>query len=148
MRIRRTWVVPAVLLSLVVMVAAAGAAASLETGTVTSFPRGLWWALSLMMTVGFIGPPPTTMAGAILSVVLMLIGFALLALVSAGLASLFVREDSSPFETMERTVDQKILAELARVQDRLTALEAQLTPRAEPVPPASQGTEPPESDSA
>lgn len=135
MRVRRTWVVPGVLIAVVVLVASGGAVASLETGTVGSFPRGLWWALSLMTTVGFIGAPPTTVAGALLSVVLMLIGFVLLALVSAGLASLFVREDSSTFEALERTVDQRILEELALLQQRLSLLEISLNARGVSAPP-------------
>ncbi len=134
MRVRRSWVIPAVVLSLVLVVAAGGAMASLETGTVGSFPRGLWWALSLMTTVGFIGHAPTTTAGALLSVALMLIGFVLLALISAALASLFVQEESSEFEGAERDIDLEILHRLAQIQERLTALEADPDRRARPGP--------------
>ncbi|MGB7818823.1 MAG: ion channel [Ornithinibacter sp.] len=128
MKFRRSWVVPAVVASLVVVVAAGGAMASLETGTVGSFPRGLWWALSLMTTVGFLGPAPTTTAGALLSVALMLTGFLLLALVSAALASMFVQAESDEFETEERTTDQEVLERLADIQERLAALERGVRP--------------------
>ena len=134
MAIRRTWVIPALAISMGVLLISGGAVAALETGTVGSFPKGLWWSLSLLTTVGFLGPIPTTTAGAILSVILMLLGFVLLALVSAALASLFVREDSSKFEVGERVIDQRILDELALLQKQVTALEAALETRH--IPPA------------
>jgi hypothetical protein len=126
LQVKRSWVGPTLIGSLVLLVVGGGAVASLETGTVGSFWEGLWWAVSLMATVGFIGQPPATVAGAVLSVVLMLFGFVLLALVSAALASLFVREDVEPFETRERTVDQEILGELRNLSDRIAALEARV----------------------
>ena len=111
---------------LVLLVAGAGAVASLETGTVGSFWAGMWWATSLMATVGFIGEPPSTAAGAIVSVALMVAGFMLLALVSAALASRFVQEDNEPMELFERKVDRAILSELRAVSERLAALEARV----------------------
>jgi hypothetical protein len=75
---------------------AAGAAAAIETDTVNSYARGLWWSISLITTTGFIGQPPRTEAGAGLSVILMVLGFVLLAMVSAALAALFVRDDEGP----------------------------------------------------
>lgn len=87
-RIGRGIVKPGLVIASAAMVAGAGAA--FETETVGSYGRGLWWAVSLMTTVGFIGAPPRTTAGAVVSVILMLIGFLLLSLLSAALASLFV----------------------------------------------------------
>ncbi len=125
-RIRRSWLGPILAISLALVVLSAGAAASLETGTVGSFWRGLWWATSLMTTVGFIGEPPETVPGALVSVTLMLAGFVLLAYVSAALASLFVKADTEPFERGERSADQEILRELAALHERLAELEARL----------------------
>lgn len=64
-----------------------------------------------------------------MSVVLMLTGFLLLAFVSAALASLFVKDDSAPFEARERSTDQEILRNLVLLQERLTALESRLDDR-------------------
>ena len=58
------WLVPVMVSSVLVVVVSAAAAAAIETRTVDSFPRGLWWATSLITTVGFIGEPPETAAGA------------------------------------------------------------------------------------
>ena len=93
--ISSAWGLPAVLAAALVVVVSAAAAGAIETHTVGSFPRGLWWAVSLITTVGFIGEPPETTAGAVLSAFLMVVGFLLLALVSASLAALFVREEES-----------------------------------------------------
>lgn len=137
-RVKRSWVGPTLAAGLVLLVVGAGGVASFETGTVGSFWEGLWWAVSLMTTVGFIGQPPTSVAGAMLSVVLMLFGFVLLASVSAALASLFVKEDVEPFEAREGRADQEIVAELRILADRIAALEARLADaeRADPEPPA------------
>src|SRR5665647_938392 len=102
-----------------VVIVTAGAAAAIETHTVASFWRGLWWSISLITTVGFIGEPPRTAIGAALSMVLMVLGFLLLAMVSASLASLFVREQDAPFEAREAWTDERILERLAQIDERL-----------------------------
>ena len=92
-----------------------------------------------MTTVGFIGEPPETLAGALLSVVLMVMGFLLLAMVSASLAALFVREEEQPRETREDAAERAILEALARLDARLARLEARLgeSPDAPEDPPDS-----------
>jgi len=125
-RVKRTWLWPAVTGTLVIVVVAAGAAAAIETDTVTSYWRGLWWAISLVTTVGFVGAPPRTEAGAALSVLLMVVGFLLLAMVSASLAALFVSEEERPRDLREEAADDAILVALEQVQTRLAALEAGL----------------------
>jgi len=125
-QVRRSWLGPALIVGAVLLVLGAGGVASFETGTVSSFWQGLWWSVSLMATVGFIGGPPASVGAALLSVVLMLVGWFLLALVSASMASLFVKEDVEPFEARERRVDTEILAELRALTERMAALEGQL----------------------
>lgn len=125
------WLLPAVLASVVLVVVSAAAVAAIETSTVGSFPRGLWWALSLITTVGFIGEPPETIAGALLSAVLMVVGFFLLAMVSASLAALFVREEEEePTATLE-AIGREILERLEQVDRRLAELEAAAAPAAD-----------------
>jgi hypothetical protein len=110
--------------TVVVVVVASGAVAAIETDTVESFWRGLWWSISLVTTVGFIGPPPATSAGAALSVLLMGVGFLLMAMVSASLAALFVREDEAPARAREALSEERLLEMMSRVEERLAALEA------------------------
>ncbi|MGV8965000.1 MAG: potassium channel family protein [Cellulomonas sp.] len=111
------------------VVISAGAAAAIETGTVTSFWRGSWWSLSLVTTVGFIGAPPTTDAGAALSVVLMVVGFVRLALVSASMAALFVRDEERPRQAREEEAENASLAMLRSVENRLASIERRLAER-------------------
>ncbi len=118
--------------ALVLVVVAAGAAAAIETDTVDSYWRGLWWAISLITTVGFIGSPPTTDAGAALSVFLMVVGFLLLAMVSASLAALFVREEEEPRDAREASSEAEILAAIRGLEARLAAIEARLDARDAP----------------
>jgi voltage-gated potassium channel len=125
-RMASAWLVPALLSSVLVVVVSAAAAAAIETHTVSSFGRGLWWATGLVTTVGFIGEPPETNAGEILSALLMVFGFLLLAMVSASLAALFVRQEEQPFEDAETRTDQQILDRLALIEQRLASIENQL----------------------
>jgi len=114
---------------LAVLLAGAGFAA-LESDVVTGYWDGVWWALSLMTTVGFVGETPETTGGRILSAVLMLSGFAILALTTAAIASLFVREEEEPFEKSERAFEREAMARLDELSTRLDRIERALPPDA------------------
>jgi voltage-gated potassium channel len=129
-RVSRGWVGPVLIGSLGIVVVAAGAAAAFETDTVPSYWRGLFWAISLVTTVGFVGEPPRTDQGTILAVSLMVVGFVLLSMVSAYLAALFVREDTGPHEAAEESTERAILTTLQRLESRVASLERSLSERA------------------
>lgn len=136
----RRWLTAGLVVAAFMLLAGAGAAAALESDTVDSYWRGLWWATSLMTTVGFVGRPPATAAGAGLSAVLMVAGFLLLSLISATLASVFIRDSEKRFELEERAVDAEVLARLTQLAadlDRLgSMLESTHRHRADaPAPP-------------
>ena len=71
------------LLAAFVLLLAGGGFAAFESRQVSNCWEGLWWALSLMSTVGFVGEAPESLVGRLLSSVLMISGFALMALVTA-----------------------------------------------------------------
>lgn len=100
--------------------------AALEADTAHSFGAGVLWALSLMMTVGFTGAVPHTVAGRLLAGVLMVLGFGLLALTTASIASLLVREDEIPEEQRELDFERDAMAQLAVVAARLDRIERRL----------------------
>jgi hypothetical protein len=118
------WVVPGS--ALLVLLAGAGFAA-LEADAVGSYWRGVWWALSLMTTVGFVGRAPSTAAGQALSAVLMVCGFVLLSMTTAAIASVFVRHDEAPEETRESDFERAVLQELHTMGERLGRLESGLS---------------------
>lgn len=106
-----------------VIVLAGGALSALETDTVGSLADGVWWSLSLVTTVGFVGGAPATTAGRAVAAFLMLFGFSLLAMTTAALASLFVREDEQPYEQRDAAATAEILSALECIQRRLDELE-------------------------
>lgn len=107
-----------------VTILAGGAFAALETDTVGTFGDGVWWALSLVTTVGFIGGAPHTAVGKALAGLLMIFGFGLLSLTTAAVASLFVRDDEAVSAARDAAFEQEALAELRALRQRLDRLEA------------------------
>lgn len=124
-QLRRRLRIYLVLGGFLVLFSGAGFAA-FESHQVSSFWEGLWWSLSLMSTVGFIGEAPETVAGRLLSALLMVSGFGLMALVTAAVASLFVREEQLPEQQAEERFAAEALELLAALADRLEALEARI----------------------
>lgn len=61
--------------------------------TITNFGTALWWAIVTCTTVGYGDHSPVTPAGQGIAVVLMLVGIALLSIITANIASLFVEQD-------------------------------------------------------
>ncbi|MBH9576126.1 two pore domain potassium channel family protein [Inhella sp. 1Y17] len=78
---------------------------------------GLWLAFTTAATVGYGDIVPTTPASKIFSIFVVLLGYAALSLVTAGIASVWV-------ETTERQVERDILREL---HTELRALRAELS---------------------
>lgn len=115
------------LLAGIVALLAGGGFAAFESHQVSSYGQGVWWALSLMSTVGFVGHPPESIVGRLVSSVLMVSGFALMALVTAAIASLFVSEEQEPEEQTEALFEAQALLMLENLQQRLEVIEAALT---------------------
>lgn len=112
-----------------VVLLAGGGFAAFESRQVSTFWEGMWWALSLMTTVGFVGEAPESVVGRLLSSGLMVSGFALMTLVTASVSSLFIREEQIPDEQAEELFEEQALRHLAELAQRLEALEATLKPR-------------------
>ena len=125
--LRRRLVTYLVLTAFVLLLAGGGFAA-FESRQVSSYGEGVWWALSLMSTVGFVGEAPESVVGRLLSSVLMVSGFALMAVVTASVSSLFVREEQLPEEQAEERFEGEALRLLADLARRLEAIEASVTP--------------------
>ncbi len=122
-QVRRTWLRYVAPLAAVTVLLGGGGLAAIETQTVGDFGDGVLWALSLMTTVGFVGGQPHTVAGKFIAGGLMLCGFGLLAMTTAAIASLFVREDTAPEAQLEQSIEIEILQELRALHTRLDDLE-------------------------
>lgn len=121
-QVRRSWLRYLLPLAALVVMTGAGGFAAFETDTVESYWDGIWWSLSLMTTVGWSGPEPTTLPGHLIAALTMVMGFLLLAFVTAAVASLFVREDEQPVERAELEAEGQILRELQHVRAELERL--------------------------
>jgi len=110
----------------VVLIAAAGVVA-FETDTVSSYWQGLRWSISLITTVGFIGQLPHTVAGAIVSVILMVLGFIPLALVERVPGRTVCPRRGATQRRARDQTNREILGALHDTQGRLADLEARMT---------------------
>ena len=73
---------------------------------------GVWWAVVTVTTVGYGDAYPTTVQGRLIGIVLMLVGIGFLSLLTAAVASRFVRVDTE--------------GEIAEVRESLHRIEADL----------------------
>jgi voltage-gated potassium channel len=94
---------------------------------VHSFWDGLWLAFTTAATVGYGDLVPSTAASRVFSVLVVLMGLAVLSMVTASLAALLV-------ETEEELLDEDLSAQLRQIREELSALRAQVEqlPKAPP----------------
>jgi Ion channel len=130
--LRTQWLRLVVPFGAVVVLLGGGGLAAFEAEAAPTYWDGVLWSLSLMTTVGFVGGVPATAGGKIIAAVLMLLGFGFLAMTTAAVASMFVRQDEAPFEKQERAYEREILKELRELRSELDQIEAGITPRTPP----------------
>jgi voltage-gated potassium channel len=116
----------ALLVGMGLIVLAAGAITYVERdagGTITDFGTALWWAAETVTTVGYGDVVPVTPEGKGIAVFVMAIGVALFGLLTANIAAFFVQEPHAKGPTA--TIDD-VMAHLRRLEERVTALQAEL----------------------
>jgi len=107
----------------------------------------LWWAITTVTTVGYGDRYPTTGTGRLVGGALMLVGIALLGVITASIAAWFVDRlrDVQVAETTTEAALGEVLAELKALHVRLDAIERQprvveqAKPSSAPAPLPSQG---------
>jgi voltage-gated potassium channel len=102
-----------------------------DGANITTAGDALWWASTTVTTVGYGDRFPTTGEGRLVGVLLMLLGIALLGVLTASIAAWFVKRFTS-VEEIERTVqaeNDETLRLLADVVVRLDRLERRLEER-------------------
>ncbi len=108
------------LIVLGVLVVGAGLVYAFERGqpdsTIVSFPDALWWAVVTATTVGYGDAFPVTPEGRGVAAVLMLLGIALLSVVTANIAAYFIETDEEALADVKVRLD-RIEALLERLTD-------------------------------
>jgi voltage-gated potassium channel len=80
---------------------------------------GLWLAFTTAATVGYGDIVPSTHASRAFAVLVVLLGLAVLSLVTASLAAMFV-------ETEERQIERDLMHEIGALRSEVRSLQAQL----------------------
>lgn len=91
--------------------------------TVTTLHEGLWLAFTTAATVGYGDVVPTSAVSRAFSVVVVLLGLAVLSLVTASLAAIFVEQD---VEAEEKQIEIETLRELAQLRHQMQVMRAML----------------------
>lgn len=84
---------------------------------VLTFGDGLWLAFTTAATVGYGDVVPSTHASRLFAVVVVLLGLAILSLVTASVAAMFV-------ETEERQMERDLLVEISALRHEVRALHS------------------------
>lgn len=92
---------------------------------------GLWLAFTTAATVGYGDTVPETQMGRAFAVLVVLLGLAVLSLVTASLAALFVERD---VEADERQIEVDLLREIRALRHQVNALERRIETLAPDVP--------------
>ena len=100
----------------------AGAAqAAFASGDFASLWDGIWWAVTTTTTVGYGDLYPTTVQGRIIGMVLMFVGIGFLSLLTASIASRFVKEERGEEHIELLEVLRRIEADVAELKTRIAA---------------------------
>jgi len=99
---------------------------------ITSFPRALWWAMETITTVGYGDHHPVTTGGRVVAAGLMVVGLALVGVITATVVTWFFAElelvrDVRAIEQEEEREEATLAAVLERL-DRIDARIASLEP--------------------
>jgi voltage-gated potassium channel len=107
----------------VLVVVISGAVESLvDTGDFPSVWDGIWWAVVTVTTVGYGDVYPSSVAGRIVAMVVMFVGIGFLSVLTATIASGFVKTERN-----EET--EAILVALTRIESELVALKERVADR-------------------
>jgi voltage-gated potassium channel len=114
----------AALATIFLTVLAGAVQSTIDTGDFTSFWDGVWWAVVTVTTVGYGDIQVHTVPGRIVAIALMLLGIGFLAVLTATVASHFVKVDSSDDNREMLETLRRVEADLAEVKARLGRTEA------------------------
>lgn len=94
-----------------------------------NFSDGLWLAFTTAATVGYGDIVPSTHASRAFAVIVVLLGLAVLSLVTASVAAMFV-------ETEERQIERDLMHEIGALRSEVRSLRDELRQRTSPSSPS------------
>jgi voltage-gated potassium channel len=109
------------ILTIAAVCIAGAAQAAFASGDFGSLWDGIWWAVTTTTTVGYGDLYPTTVQGRIIGMLLMFLGIGFLSLLTASIASRFVREERGDEHVEVLEALRRIESEIAQLKARLPA---------------------------
>jgi voltage-gated potassium channel len=100
---------------------------SSSSTSIHSYWDGLWWAVVTVTTVGYGDRFPTTAVGRVVAVVLMLVGIGLIGVLTATVASFFMREHADENKAQLQKAHEDLGDRLSDIDVRLARIEGLLT---------------------
>jgi voltage-gated potassium channel len=100
-------------------------------GNIHSYPQALWWAIVTVTTVGYGDKYPVSGGGRMVATVLMLVGIGLIGVLTATVASVFMKEHTDAAKEEYRKGHADLGQQLAVIRDRLGDVERRLGATAE-----------------
>ncbi|MGA2520361.1 MAG: potassium channel family protein [Acidimicrobiales bacterium] len=91
-----------------------------------TYPDALWWAIVTVTTVGYGDRFPVSEGGRIVAVVLMLVGIGLIGVLTATVASVFIKEHTDDNKEELKKSHADLGQQLAVIGDRLADVERRL----------------------
>ena len=91
-----------------------------------NYPDALWWAIVTVTTVGYGDRFPVTGGGRTVAVILMLLGIGLIGVLTATVASVFVKEHTDSNKEEIKKGHANLSLQLALISDRLADVERRL----------------------
>jgi voltage-gated potassium channel len=90
------------------------------------YPDALWWAIVTVTTVGYGDRYPITEGGRVVAVVLMLVGIGLIGVLTATVASVFIKEHTDANKEEFKKGHADLGQQLSVISDRLADVEGRL----------------------
>jgi voltage-gated potassium channel len=91
-----------------------------------NYPDALWWAIVTVTTVGYGDRFPVTEGGRVVAVVLMLVGIGLIGVLTATVASVFIKEHTDANKDEFKKGHADLGQQLSVISDRLADVERRL----------------------
>ena len=99
---------------------------NIKGSNIHNFPDALWWAVVTVTTVGYGDRYPVSAGGRTVAVILMLIGIGLIGVLTATVASVFIKEHTDATKEEFKKGHADLGQQLAVISDRLADVERRL----------------------